>query len=39
LRAQLDRGEGVYGLVLRADKAVNLDPVRAHGAQITLARG
>ncbi|HET6781749.1 MAG TPA: VOC family protein [bacterium] len=39
LRAQLDRGEGIHGLVLRADKAVNLDPVRAHGAQITLARG
>jgi hypothetical protein len=39
LRAQLDRGEGIYGLVLRADRAVNLDPVRAHGAQITLARG
>jgi len=39
LRAYLDRwGPGVYNLVLRADKAANLDPGRAHGAQITLAK-
>lgn len=38
LRAPLARrGEGLYGVVLRADRAANLDPVRAHGAQITLA--
>lgn len=39
LRRHLDRGEGIYSLVLRADKAANLDPVRAHNVQITLARG
>jgi ketol-acid reductoisomerase len=38
LKKQLARGEGIYSLVLRADRAVNLDPVRAHGAQITLAK-
>lgn len=39
LRAPLGRrGEGLYGVVLRADRAANLDPERAHGAQITLAR-
>jgi hypothetical protein len=38
LKRQLARGEGIYSLVLRADRAVNLDPVRAHGAQITLAK-
>jgi len=39
LRAPLaQRGDGLYGVVLRADRAVNLDPVRAHGALITLAR-
>ncbi len=39
LRAHLARrGEGLYNIVLRAGKAANLDPARAHGAQITLAR-
>jgi hypothetical protein len=38
LHRQLARGAGIYSLVLRADQAGNLDPVRAHGAQITLAR-
>ncbi len=38
LHRQLARGEGIYSLVLRADRAANLDTVRAHGAQITLAR-
>lgn len=38
LHKQLARGAGIYSLVLRADRAVNLDPVRAHGAQITLAK-
>lgn len=39
LRASLaQRGDGLYGVVLRADRAANLDPVRAHGAQITLAK-
>lgn len=38
LHRQLARGEGIYSLVLRADRAMNLDPVRAHGAQITLAK-
>lgn len=38
LRTHLARGEGIYSLVLRADRAANLDQVRAHGAQITLAR-
>jgi catechol 2,3-dioxygenase-like lactoylglutathione lyase family enzyme len=32
------RGEGLYNLILRADRSSNLDPARAHGAQITLAR-
>ena len=39
LRKHLARGEGIYNLVLRAGRAANLDPVQAHGAQITLARG
>lgn len=38
LRRYLLRGEGIYNLVLRAERAVNLDPAQAHGAQITLAR-
>ena len=38
LQTYLSRGEGIYNLVLRAVRAANLDPVRAHGAQITLAR-
>lgn len=39
LRAPLAlRGDGLYGVVLRADRAANLDLARAHGAQITLAR-
>lgn len=39
LRASLaQRGDGLYGVVLRADRAANLDPVRAHGAMITLAK-
>lgn len=33
------RGEGVYNLILRADRSANLAPERAHGAQITLAKG
>lgn len=38
LRASLARrGEGLYGVVLSADRAANLDPARTHGAQITLA--
>ena len=32
------RGEGLYNLILRADRSSNLDPARAHGAQITLTR-
>lgn len=32
------RGDGILGVILRADRAANLDPARAHGAQITLAR-
>jgi glyoxalase-like protein len=38
LHKQLARGEGIYSLVLRSDRAANLDTVRAHGAQITLAK-
>lgn len=38
LRAQLTRGEGILSLVLHAGRAAHLDPVRAHGAQITLVR-
>lgn len=39
LRAHLARrGEGIFSVVLRADRAANLDPARAHGAPITLAR-
>jgi len=39
LRAPLaQRGDGLYGVVLRADRAANLDPVRAHRALITLAK-
>lgn len=39
LRRQLARGEGIYSVVLRGDRAVHLSPARAHGAQITLAKG
>ena len=39
LRAHLARrGEGLYNLILRADRSAKLDPDQAHGAQITLAR-
>lgn len=38
LRAHLARrGEGLYSVVLHAERAANLDAARAHGAQITLA--
>jgi hypothetical protein len=38
LRTHLARGEGIYNIVLRADRAANLDPARTHGAHITLAK-
>ena len=38
LRQQLARGEGIYSVVLRAGQAAHLDPARAHGAHITLAK-
>jgi catechol 2,3-dioxygenase-like lactoylglutathione lyase family enzyme len=38
LRAHLARwGEGLYSVVLQAERAANLDAARAHGALITLA--
>jgi catechol 2,3-dioxygenase-like lactoylglutathione lyase family enzyme len=39
LRSHLARrGEGVYNLILRADRSSNLDLSQAHGAQITLVK-